>query len=101
MSESARSLLLGLLERDPKKRLTIEQVKKHSFFSSIDWEKLARLEITPPVRPEQEDSEISEDEFETFTKQVKIQKRRTQQSSQILITLTTPRKSTDWRTSVL
>jgi hypothetical protein len=30
----------------------MSQVRDHPFFSSIDWVKLQKLELTPPVRPE-------------------------------------------------
>jgi len=55
-SEDARSLLRGLLERNPKKRLgggsgDVEEIKKHPFFKSIDWTKLENKEIEPPFRP--------------------------------------------------
>jgi hypothetical protein len=40
------------LERDVQKRLVDPEVlKKHPYFASIDWEKLNRLEITPPFVP--------------------------------------------------
>ncbi len=58
VSEAAKNLISGLLERDPKKRLGSKgwnQIKEHSFFNSLDWNKLARLEIKPPERPELED----------------------------------------------
>ena len=40
-----------MLKRDPTERLTIEQVKAHPFFASIDWGQLERKEITPPYVP--------------------------------------------------
>ena len=56
-----------MLERDPKKRLGAKswnQIKEHAFFASIDWNKLVRLEISPPVRPEVDDDEGSDDELD-------------------------------------
>jgi RAC serine/threonine-protein kinase len=55
-SASAKSVLSGLLERDPDKRLgsgptDAEEIKAHSFFSVIDWNKLQIGEITPPWKP--------------------------------------------------
>ena len=38
-----------MLSRNPSKRPTLEQLQKDSFFSSIDWKKLAKKEIDPPV----------------------------------------------------
>jgi len=54
VSENARDLIKKLLERDPKKRLGVggaNEIKSHPFFSSIDWEKLVKREITPPFIP--------------------------------------------------
>ena len=41
-SLECKSLLNGLLEKDPYKRLwkNIDQIKKHSFFKSISWSDL-------------------------------------------------------------
>ena len=43
VSMKARSLLCGLLERNPSKRLgykDVNDIKKHDFFHDIDWSKL-------------------------------------------------------------
>lgn len=58
VSENAKSFITGLLERDPKKRLGAKgwsAIKEHPFFSSVDWERLVRLEIKTPQRPEVEE----------------------------------------------
>jgi len=49
-SVEAKSLLSGLLERDPQKRLgsgneDAQEIKRHPWFSKIDWAKLYRKEI--------------------------------------------------------
>lgn len=57
-------MLLGLLERDPKKRLGhsgMSEIKNHPFFSSIDWARLSNLGIKPPVRPVIDEDEDSDD----------------------------------------
>ncbi|KAF1805550.1 kinase-like domain-containing protein [Mucor lusitanicus] len=54
MSEDARSLLRGLLTRDPNERLGnngSEEIKNHAFFSSIDWRKLNQKKLQPPYKP--------------------------------------------------
>jgi len=51
-SNDAKDLISKLLERDPNQRLKDpSQIKKHPFFKNIDFEKLAKKEITPPFIP--------------------------------------------------
>lgn len=53
-SEDAKSICAGLLMRDPAQRLGtngVEEVKAHSFFRAIDWEKVYNKEIEPPFKP--------------------------------------------------
>ena len=55
-SVEAKSLLQGLLERDTTKRLgssedDANELKRHPWFAKIDWEKLYRRELDPPVKP--------------------------------------------------
>ncbi|TFK40836.1 kinase-like domain-containing protein [Crucibulum laeve] len=50
----ARSILTGLLTRDPSRRLGVhgaEEIKKHPFFKHIDFTKLAQKKIQPPFKP--------------------------------------------------
>jgi len=48
----AKDLLEKLLVRDPARRLTDPaQIKRHPWFSSIDWSKLEKKELTPPFIP--------------------------------------------------
>lgn len=55
VSENARSIISGLLNRDPSKRLghknDCEEIKIHPFFEGIDWEKLDKKEYKPPFNP--------------------------------------------------
>ncbi|KAI8981739.1 kinase-like domain-containing protein [Mycotypha africana] len=54
MSQEARSLLRGLLTRDPNERLGnngSEEIKNHPFFASIDWKLLNQKKIQPPYKP--------------------------------------------------
>jgi len=51
MSGDCRSFLTGLLERDPAKRMDGEDVMKHPWLSSIDWDKLLKKQIPAPWKP--------------------------------------------------
>lgn len=51
LSSSCVNLLKGLMERNVTKRLTIEKVKQHVWFRSIDWNRVLAKEIEPPIRP--------------------------------------------------
>ncbi|XP_028409881.1 ribosomal protein S6 kinase 2 beta-like isoform X2 [Dendronephthya gigantea] len=56
LSPDAQSLLRMLFKRNPANRLGaaengIEDIKKHQFFASINWEKLIRKECKPPFKP--------------------------------------------------
>jgi serine/threonine protein kinase len=53
-SSEARSLVGGLLEIDPKKRLGskgAEEVKSHPFFSSINWKDMHNKKLPAPMLP--------------------------------------------------
>ncbi|KAI8874220.1 kinase-like protein [Ramicandelaber brevisporus] len=50
----ARSLLAGLLVRDPNQRLGIlgaSQIKSHPFFDEINWDMLLAKKYDPPFKP--------------------------------------------------
>ncbi|KAH7074330.1 AGC/Akt protein kinase [Auriculariales sp. MPI-PUGE-AT-0066] len=55
MSSEARSIIVGLLNRDPNRRLGNnggEEIKRHAFFSRyIDWNRLLQRKIQPPFKP--------------------------------------------------
>jgi serine/threonine protein kinase len=53
ISENAKDLLRGLLQRNPKKRLgggerDAEEIKEHIFFKDVDWDKIYKKQIKPP-----------------------------------------------------
>ncbi|GAB4833137.1 Serine/threonine-protein kinase AtPK2/AtPK19 [Ancistrocladus abbreviatus] len=57
LTSEAHSLLKGLLQKDPSKRLGSgptgsEEVKRHKWFKPINWRKLEAREIQPSFRPE-------------------------------------------------
>ena len=54
LSEPVKDILKRLLDRDPTRRLGVkgtDEVKKHPFFATIDWDKLLRKQIPAPFRP--------------------------------------------------
>mmetsp|Transcript_40501 Transcript_40501/g.29846 ORF Transcript_40501/g.29846 Transcript_40501/m.29846 type:complete len:133 (+) Transcript_40501:591-989(+) len=48
VSSDAKKFLLKLLNKDPKKRPKLADIKKEPFLSGIDWVKLAQKKIKPP-----------------------------------------------------
>ncbi|XP_077342942.1 serine/threonine-protein kinase Sgk1 isoform X1 [Lithobates pipiens] len=55
ITNSARNLLEGLLQKDRTKRLGAKndfmEIKNHIFFSPINWDDLINKKITPPFNP--------------------------------------------------
>ncbi|XP_043925426.1 ribosomal protein S6 kinase alpha-2 isoform X2 [Protopterus annectens] len=56
LSPEAQGLLRALFKRNPSNRLGagldgVEELKRHCFFATIDWNKLYRKEIKPPFKP--------------------------------------------------
>jgi serine/threonine protein kinase len=53
-SKEARSLISGLLEMEPSKRLGAkgaDEVKSHPFFESINWDDMLERKMAPPLIP--------------------------------------------------
>ena len=51
-SMELKNLLMKLLCRDPENRIGVHdigEIKKHKFFKDIDWTKLGKMEIVPPI----------------------------------------------------
>ena len=66
VSEEAKDLIKAVLNKEPSKRPTIRQMKSHAFFKKINWEKLERMEVEPPVlgpgwRQSEEEEEETDD----------------------------------------
>ncbi|XP_051945814.1 ribosomal protein S6 kinase alpha-2-like [Xyrauchen texanus] len=56
LSTEVQSLLRALFKRNPSNRLGagpdgVEEIKRHIFFATTDWNKLYRREIKPPFKP--------------------------------------------------
>jgi len=73
MGPDAKDLFTRLLRKDPKKRLganmpkDLQTIKSHRFFKKIDWKRLAKRELTPPVQPIITDPELAENFSHDFT----------------------------------
>ena len=73
LGPDAKDLLTRLLRKEPNKRLGSNMpkdmllIKKHRFFRKIDWKKLARREIEPPIQPLITDPELAENFSTDFT----------------------------------
>ena len=48
-SDKAKDLLKKLLEKNPEKRIDLDEIKKHKFFKGIDWNELENKIIQPPL----------------------------------------------------
>ncbi|PXF43916.1 RAC family serine/threonine-protein kinase-like [Gracilariopsis chorda] len=49
LSTEARELLRGLLQKDPRKRLTAERMKRMPFFAKVDWDAVLRKNCSPSI----------------------------------------------------
>lgn len=75
MSLSKNLLLFQLLTRDVDKRLGSgpkgsENVKKHPFFSTIDWVALEKKQVKPPFKPNVRTVDDISQIDDCFTKEV-------------------------------
>lgn len=57
LSESAKDLLLKLLDKDPTKRLgsserDAQEIREHPWFDCINWEAIYDKKILPPYKPQ-------------------------------------------------
>ncbi|GAB7348877.1 hypothetical protein MBLNU459_g7578t1 [Dothideomycetes sp. NU459] len=73
LGPDAKDLLTRLLRKEPGKRLGADMpkdlhlIKKHRFFRRIDWRKLGRRELEPPIQPLITDPELAENFSKEFT----------------------------------
>lgn len=52
LSGEALDLIDKLLQKDPSERITLSNLKSHTFFKDIDWDKLLKREFKPPFEPD-------------------------------------------------
>ncbi|KAF7433290.1 hypothetical protein PC9H_005240 [Pleurotus ostreatus] len=61
INEDGKQFVKGLLNRNPKHRLgasrDASELKEHPFFKMIDWDALAKKQVTPPFKPDVESDE--------------------------------------------
>ncbi|EGR31225.1 protein kinase a catalytic subunit, putative [Ichthyophthirius multifiliis] len=50
-TETAKDLLTNLLVTDPNQRLTIKEIKKHQFYSLINWDYMMQKRYDAPIKP--------------------------------------------------
>uniref|UniRef100_A0A673J8W1 non-specific serine/threonine protein kinase n=1 Tax=Sinocyclocheilus rhinocerous TaxID=307959 RepID=A0A673J8W1_9TELE len=71
LSADAKSLLSGLLIKDPNKRLgggpdDAKEIMRHSFFAGIDWQDVYDKKLMPPFKPQvssETDTRYFDEEF--------------------------------------
>ncbi|NXG51791.1 AKT2 kinase, partial [Psilopogon haemacephalus] len=71
LGPEAKSLLAGLLKKDPKQRLgggagDAQEVMQHRFFAAIDWQDVVQRKLVPPFKPQvtsEVDTRYFDDEF--------------------------------------
>uniref|UniRef100_A0A8C2L8R2 non-specific serine/threonine protein kinase n=1 Tax=Cyprinus carpio TaxID=7962 RepID=A0A8C2L8R2_CYPCA len=75
LSADAKSLLSGLLIKDPNKRLgggpdDAKEIMRHSFFAGIDWQDVYDKKLIPPFKPQvssETDTRYFDEEFTAQT----------------------------------
>mmetsp|Transcript_30292 Transcript_30292/g.46305 ORF Transcript_30292/g.46305 Transcript_30292/m.46305 type:complete len:145 (-) Transcript_30292:26-460(-) len=60
LSNEAKKLLQKILNKDPKKRPSIDQLISDPFFEEIDWDLLLKKELSPPTVLCRSDRETSQ-----------------------------------------
>ncbi|XP_024589385.1 RAC-alpha serine/threonine-protein kinase [Neophocaena asiaeorientalis asiaeorientalis] len=71
LSPEAKSLLSGLLKKDPKQRLgggseDAKEIMQHRFFASIAWQDVYEKKLSPPFKPQvtsETDTRYFDEEF--------------------------------------
>ncbi|KAG7512690.1 RAC-gamma serine serine/threonine-protein kinase [Solea senegalensis] len=75
LSADAKSLLSGLLIKDPNKRLgggpeDAKEIMRHSYFSGVDWQDVYDKKLVPPFKPQvtsETDTRYFDEEFTAQT----------------------------------
>jgi serine/threonine protein kinase len=77
--ESAKSLILGLLDRNRDLRIgakpdAVEIIKSHEFFADVDWNKIAEGETPPWKPPANAINAVSQEELADLSKEHEYKK---------------------------
>lgn len=64
-----RDLLKKLLEKDPSRRINVDGIKGHGFFSGLEWDLVVRVS-RPPYIPAPENYESSKIDVEKFVHEI-------------------------------
>lgn len=73
LGPDSKDILTRLLRKEPRKRLggtmpkDMQTIKTHRFFRRLDWKKLERRELTPPIQPIITDPAEAENFAKEFT----------------------------------
>ncbi|SCU89987.1 LANO_0D07162g1_1 [Lachancea nothofagi CBS 11611] len=73
--KDAKDLLIGLLSRDPKRRLGFngaDEIKSHAFFSQLSWKRLWTKGYIPPYKPPVMSSLDTSNFDQEFTKELPV-----------------------------
>ena len=73
--KDAKDLLIGLLSRDPKRRLGFngaDEIKSHPFFSQLSWKRLWMKGYIPPYKPPVMNSLDTSNFDQEFTKELPV-----------------------------
>lgn len=71
----AKDFVSRLVEKDASKRLGangVQEIKAHKFFKGIDWGKIMRKELTPPIQPQKAHQLDVSNFAEEFTRQTPV-----------------------------
>lgn len=52
LEPAAKSLIKMLLKVNPEERPNLETVKSQRFFAGVDWERLRKKQVSPPIKPQ-------------------------------------------------
>ena len=53
-TEDTKDLIWNMMRKNPSERISLGEIKKHRFFSDIDWRKVEKLELQTPFKAGEE-----------------------------------------------